>query len=451
MPRIACACTLVLGTLLIVLVPPMAGFDESGHFWRTWQVSIGDFFPERDAQHAGMAWVPRDVDLDLQTMSSKFTLSGEARAKWLQFLRERAPSGSDVQVRVGALSGYSPLPYLPGAAAMWVGRQAGFSARTLVYLCRAANLLTYVALLGVALARGRRAKWLLAVAALLPVGLLGAATVSCDGVTYGLLLVVIGCTVRAGSSNERWRRADTVVAGVTALALGVAKPPYAIAALLLIGAARHFRGRRRLVLVAAGLAGPATMLAWTKFFEKPLALQDIAFGTITATDRFAPYTNVHPSEQFTSNVIGDPIGFVRVLGRTFGAFGLDWLRDAPAQFSLQHTTPWGVALLAGCALLLVARSTPKLTNGPGAVAWALTAVAMLGATLVGAYLSWNALGSPRIEAYQGRYLVACLPLLAVALSGGRERIAVRTAGIVSMALVSAAVVWFGVNAAVVYG
>jgi uncharacterized membrane protein len=280
--------------------------------------------------------------------------------------------------------------------------------------------------------------------------LLGAATVSCDGVTYALLLVLIGCIVRAGSTSERWRRADTVVTSATALALGLAKPPYALVGLLLVAAARHFVGRRRVVVSAAGVLGPAVMVAWTKVFEKPLSLQDVAFGAITDTDRYAPYTNVHPSTQISEHVVGDPLGFLRVLGRTVAAFGLDWLRDAPGQFSLEHSTPWGIAAVAGCAVLLVARATPKLTNGPGVMAWSLAAVAVALATIIGAYVSWNALGSPRVEAYQGRYLLACVPLLAVAATGGRERVRLRTAGIVAMGLSSCAVVWFAVSIALAF-
>ena len=51
------------------------------------------------------------------------------------------------------------------------------------------------------------------------------------------------------------------------------------------------------------------------------------------------------------------------------------------------------------------------------VYYSIVAIALttFGALMLLAYLGWNAVGSPRVEAVQGRYLVPLIPLFVLAL------------------------------------
>ena len=65
-----------------------------------------------------------------------------------------------------------------------------------------------------------------------------------------------------------------------------------------------------------------------------------------------------------------------------------------------------------------------------------------------AYLGWNAVESPRIEAFQGRYLLPLVPLLLVALPARRSATsdAQRVGTIVTIASgLLLAVTWFGLR------
>ncbi len=462
-PRVVAVATLLVGFVFALLTPPLAGFDEAAHFLRAYEVSSGHLIPHRNVVDAGFGEFPKQLVIDIRRTTSDLLLPGHDRTAFLGHLGDDAPNGPSERVRIGAIAGYGPVAYLPAAAAIRFGRITGASTLVLMYLGRLANLIVYAFLVTLAVARARRAKWLLACAALIPTALAGATTVTIDGVTYALILLLLAMTIRGWSTTDRWRTTDTVVACVTACALGLAKPPYAVFALLLLPRIIASRGVRRFAFTIATVAPIAAMVGWAAWMERPLSSQDVSFGAIVSTDRFHPYTHIDSARQMSRNIVRDPVGFLEVLGRTISRFGAGWLRDAPAQLKIATTNTLGVAILAWSALAIaafvsrgaldgidsaLATGAVPMTSGehparPRRVWLALLGVLVTIATLAGAYVGWNALGSPAIYAYQGRYLVAVCVLVVLALMPTRSLTRQDTVGGMAIAVMLAALTWYG--------
>lgn len=427
--RFAGALIFVVGFVMATLAPPLAGFDETAHILRSYEVSEGRLIPHRNepragvvsSSDAGFGSFPRQLNADLQRTAVDLLLPGRDRTAFVDHLGDPAPDGAREPTRIGAIAGYSPVPYIPAAVGIRTGRVFDASTLQLVYLARYANLLAYVVLIVLAIGRCRNAQWLIAAGALLPVGLFGATTVTADGITYGLCILVVAMTIRLHSDRDRWRRPDTVLVSIALVALGFAKPPYALVGIVLAIAALGTAGLRRIALWSSVGVSWVSMFAWGQIMERPLSAQDVSFGTITTNDPFHAYTNVDAAKQLKEHVVGDPLGFLGVLWRTVRDFGAGWFRDAVVQLKIANVTPNAVAIVAWLMLLLAAFSARgAVGNRRMRVAVGATACVVAGATLLGAYMSWNAQGSPIIAAYQGRYLLIVVPLLALATTRTRE-------------------------------
>lgn len=418
--------------MFVILLPPLSGFDESAHFLRAYEISEGHVIPTAVGRDVAYGTFPRQLHADLERTVVDLISPGRNRVEFLSHLGDAPASGPRTRTRIGAIAGYSPLPYLPAALAIRFGRVANASTVLLVYLARLANLAAYVAIATLAILRAPRAKTLLSVAALLPTALVAATNVSADGVTYALVLLVVAMVLDRWESRDVWQRHDVALLLVVTCALGLSKPPYALAAVLIFACLRYVRRIQRVLLAIAALFPSVIMVEWGQLMRRPLATQDIV-GFIDQRDRFHPYLNVDSGRQLRDHVIGAPLEYLGVLVGTFQRFGLGWLRDAPGQLKIATSTTGGVAVFAWVALVgaaVVSGASPGASGGDANTSetetttshrnllrFMLVAVATVVAlaTFTGAYLSWNAVGSPLIYAYQGRYLLPVCVLLAATL------------------------------------
>ena len=106
-----------------------------------------------------------------------------------------------------------------------------------------------------------------------------------------------------------------------------------------------------------------------------------------------------------------PWFFVETIARTLGAFGTRLLREVVAQVPLWSLPVVVVvvafALLATGGAVADTHAAPVLGWRSRALLAGIAVVTFVTLMLL-AYTGWNAVGSPRVEAFQGRYL---LPLL----------------------------------------
>jgi len=424
---VAVAC--VFGLALAVTLPPLAGFDEGVHFLRAWHVSNGHVGAEsghraNDPARDLGAYVPAGLERGLSALLLDGILRPDnARRVW-SHIGDPAPTGPPTFVDFSAAAVYPPVPYLPSAAGIRLGRLFGASPFELVLLARLAELVAFIGLVALAIRRLPTRRWVLVVLALAPVSLFQAATISADAITTAFAVLVIADALALMACEQgavpRALLAETVVA---TLALALCKQPYILAAgLLLLPAWRH---RRQIgaVIVGTFAVGGALALVWTRWANDHYLAPDFLPPSLGGHANYAN-NNVQPKDQL-KYLRGHPFAFVGAVGRMIADHGPSIAHDLVVQVSYWHV-PSVIAFLAGAVLVaIVLVDTGRL---PGGAAMRVLGLALAAVTVVIslflAYVGWNAVRAPRIDGYQGRYLLVVLAIVGLVVMPDRARPAV---------------------------
>jgi uncharacterized membrane protein len=407
------------GLVFTFVIPPLGGFDEPLHFLRAWQVSDGVVLPTPRPISGGrtdlFVRVPKSLPPAMRAVLIDGVLSShDAQGVW-KHLGDRDPRGSRTWIGIEAAGAYSPVPYLPAAVAIRVGRVLGLSTLALVELARIAQVLAYGLLVGLAVRRVESRALVLAVVALAPVALIQAGTVSADPVTIGLALLVVAEAAALLSRPPDaigWPLLLEVGAAVVALAL--AKPPYILVAALLVAPAWRHRGRIAAALGGAIVPALGLGIAWNKWAQAHYVAPE-NLGGLGST---YAYHDVAPTRQ-THFVEHHPWGFVETIGRTLAHGASPIIRDTLAQSpSWQSSRVLVVATLAVVAAALALSPRPFAGGRWVRALGAAIAAALFALVFFLAYAGWNAVAAPRIDAVQGRYLLPVFAVLAIVVAPG---------------------------------
>jgi uncharacterized membrane protein len=416
------AAALVAGALFALGTSPFSGYDEYRHFAHAWQVSDGRVFPldGRTATGARVqgGYVPSGVVRD---MNSLF-VEGRSHEPGHLFRRlgDRASGGRPEFFEFSNVASYSVVSYLPAALGIRLGRLFGASTLALLAIARLCGLLAYAALVALAVWRVPTRKGLMAVVCLTPVAIAQAATVSADGITIGLSMLVVAEALRlAVQPPGVVTRRACIEAGIALVALALAKPPYVLFGLLYVAAIVRQRGLAGKVLGAALAVGAALAAGWNAWASSHYVQQYFVPAQF-ATKLYA-YRGVDSSRQLRLVAL-HPRWFVGIIGHTLARYGGEMTRDVVLQSPAWHApllmTVLELAVLIGVVVVTVDRCDISRVRVIGAVTAVLTAYAVF----VLAYAGWNKYEAPRIDALDGRYFFPVLALVLLVLMpavGGR--------------------------------
>jgi uncharacterized membrane protein len=420
----------VFGVLFTATLPPLGGYDEGVHFLRAWHVSNGHAFAEEgvrtgDTEPTLGASVPSGLRDQLVTLLRVGVLDHDnARRTW-SHLGDPAPAGHPTFVDFAAAAVYPPVPYVPSAIGIRVGRLFGGSAFVLVLLARLASLAAFIAIIALAIRRLPTRAWVLAILALTPVALFQAAAVSADAITTALALLVVADAIalmaRPPDAVPRGLLIETIVA---VLALAGSKQPYFLAAALLLLPAWRHRRAIGVAVIGALAVGSGVALAWAHWANDHYLPPDFLPASLGGHANYANH-DVHPSKQI-AYLRGHPFAFVRAVGRMVTDYGASIAHDLVAQTSFWRVPNVVAVLIAlGLVAILVVDAGP-LPGGRLLRTVALSlAAAIVVVTLLLAYVGWNTLRAPRLDGFQGRYLLLVLGIVCLVASPDRERAGVK--------------------------
>ncbi len=430
------AVALLSGSFFVFLIPGFAGYDEPYHFLRAWQLSNLQVRSERrvDANGArdlgasfpaSLRTAVLDVLRDTLTPRLDPACHGTTAACALHRLTDPAPRGRSTFVGFPSSAIYAPLPYVPAAIMIRVGRAAGLSVLATLWLARFANLAAYILVIVLAIERMPRWRAVLAILALMPVCIVQASTVSADGLTIAFAFLAIALALRLATAEPGLsaRRALLEV-GAVGVALGLSKPPYIVFALLFLPAVVRHRdallGRLLPLVLLPGVA----LFAWWSHYAQSVWLPPPPNPYAAAGVGGTAYVHVNQSKQF--QFVEHHVGyFLRTIATTLGGSWTKLFHDAVAQvpaWSTSAAVSVVVALLTYGALVAALFATRERPTADGDRQWlqvAVIAAVTLGTLLVLfllAYAGWNAVEAPRIDAFQGRYLAPVLALGAIGVA-----------------------------------
>ncbi|MFZ3009471.1 MAG: DUF2142 domain-containing protein [Candidatus Microsaccharimonas sp.] len=397
----------VFGTFMIFLTPPLMVPDELAHFGRGYQVSEGHLLSETNESGTGgiVPTVPKNQAKSTREVPSLYSGNYFDRLTEANYKFETFPNSAV----------YSPISYIPQAMGIKIADVIYPSIGLMFILGRIFNLATFVVLILVAIRAAPRAKWVYVVAALLPMTIHQAASLSSDVMTIGLAFVIIAYIHKLFVSKVKLDRKTFIILGILSIGLALTKQTNIVLLFpLLFLPVRLFNNLSSKLLIVGSLLVTSMifMVSWyviTKIFHYDL--------------HFSPYdADIMKQLIFILHHVGD---FFRVLFVTYIYGGISnggtMLQDFFAgsvigyfswiEYKLPLASIISAYVLLFVTLFYVDGQKKDIYISRLAIIQLITFIGAMIATALILYLTWSAVGAGRVDGLQGRYFIALIPLL----------------------------------------
>jgi len=402
------------GTAIALIVPPYQVPDEQDHFLHAYQISEGHFVAKWE-KNLGRSELPLSI---YQTTEPFAAVRYNTATTSLSAIRRVMRVTLQPQVRVNYVletAHYSPLPYLPQAIGVGIGRIFRWPPLVLLYLGRLANVWVWAGLgyLTLRIAPGlNRALMLLM---LMPMSLFMAASVSPDASVNALafLVVALGFAATVKKQNEEnsfigWPWVAAFIASTAALSQ--AKAAYLpLAGLIFIPAARLGPPKRfAIILLILAFANVIPLLVWSH--------QTPGLDTVTYMDN--PFISARRQLEF---LVGHPQTLLTLPFSSARQHGLSIVLSLVGRlgwFNIQVSPIFVFVYLA--ALVFACRAgidDPEFSKVRRVIL--VTAAAIVASTemlLLLIYLIWTPVGGPSVDGLQGRYFIPIAAAMLLLLS-----------------------------------
>jgi uncharacterized membrane protein len=415
------------GLILMVLLPPLGGSNETFNFQRAVSVASGDLLIKT-------SYVPRGIVeiIDRARVNIPFGVHPP-----FSYTREEFKSLADipldakntVAVQPNGIAVLHPLSYLPHVPVLILGEALGLRPIVLFYLARLAGLLTGIALTYFAIKAIPIYKHALCAIALLPIVIYSRSQLDADQFTNGLAFLFLAWVMRESVAEAPITGRTLVGLVVTGFILAQCKSAYLLLPFFALAIpAERFRsiGHKwawTALIVAPGIVASS---AWM------LTLKHGYF----AGNRYETWSgSVYPDGQMDF-ILSDPLGYAKVVWRTI--FSTPFLPVTAFEL-IGISAPWLIfpsaifsVFFVGLAAVFICEPHPargRLQSFSTRANAALLILSSAGIILTLLYLQWTRLHGPVIEGFQGRYLIPILPLLLLLIpSGGRTTLGLSTRG-----------------------
>ena len=398
------------GLLFVFLTPPFQVPDEPNHFYRAFQISEGQFTSVKQEGDIG-GRVPTSLVQAVRTYVPLIFVPGERMLLEDLLNSWRQPLKPDERqfASFPNTAHYSPVPYLPQALGIRIGKTFNLPPVALLCLGRIFNLACWSFLVFVAIRLTPVYPWLLALLALMPMSLFEAASMSADAVTNGLAFLTIAGFYRCAFDRTQGvgKKELLTLTAVTVL-LSFSKTAYfpALGLFLLIpmvklGSCKRYFAAFALLVGANILA----LAAWSYF-------GDVAANLHLLETRLSPFPDTDHLRQLRF-ILADLPRYAEILGRTaINQFtGLSWQFVGILGW-LDTPMPWifvqgGFGLLFFCGIFENRKDVDIRNYNKGILCLYAIGTGVLMATML--YMTWTPVGAAEIRGLQGRYFIPVAP------------------------------------------
>lgn len=424
---------IIFGLVYVMLIPPFQATDEPQHFFRAYQLSQGVMYSV-PLPHGGIGgFIPRSFKYAANDLLYH-PLSGISDRRFAKYFALKAGVTDETHFENTAL--YSPVAYLPYAAALTVFKAFNVGLLPMLYALRLVGLATGIYVLFLAIKITPVGKWGFFAVGVLPMTLYQMSTISADmlTITASLLLTALLLNVLVHPKQDL----HTQMRGLAALSLIVflTKPTYGVIVLALVSLRKKVSAVQRADLrVLGGAVLLGALLAG--YWQIHTAYVQPAFQ-----EAFRPGLNIAPAAQLhylathpvavAKVTVGTLAGkdFALALAGLVGVFG--WYN---LMLPLWATMLSYAMVLLGFVLLGVTDGELPISRTIRLVFLGVFLIAIAGIMLA-LYATYTPLRAGSVAGMQGRYALPLIGLLAPvivsyrwSLRGNR-----RVAGIVTLVL-----------------
>lgn len=374
---------------LALATPPFQVADEPAHVLRAAQLAGGAVIGERREATAGGPLDPALPALAALFADIPFHSERTVSAAVLEQARALSWTGHDVFIGFPSSTAYAPAFYGPMALALAIGKAVGWTPYVCLLLGRILGAAAALALCAAAIWQCRRGRLFLFSVLALPMPLSLFASGNPDGLTIAATALALALVSRGLSGADAPRRGDLWLSVLCLALVGMAKPPNAALAGLLLALPAPRRQKAGAVLLV--LAATLGWLVATRDLRLPLAHGDIAPDPAGQVAYLIHNIAALPGLLWATvklHAVGLGLGFIGSLG---------WLDTL-----LPKGYYAGAAVCLGLALLHDTRE--RLGMVPALLA-AGAILAVSGGMALSLYIIWSPVGAPVVEGLQGRYFL----------------------------------------------
>ena len=428
------------GVIFVFVTPPAGGPDEPVRLEMIYDATTGAW---SGAETWPAGFDAFDKEMYARSFDGRpYTAEERARLRNIPLDKDQLVA-RDMGAR-RALRVHNPLASLPYAPVMALGLALAWSPMTIFMACKLISLMGGIALMRTAIRIMPARQHILAFVALFPTSVFILGTVNFDALLIGASFLFFAVIAAECAQPDSRLSAGRIV---LLLALGVyiaaAKTPNAffplVAVLLPLS---KFSSRIDKYSTVALCAAPGILVAvgWALYVRSSIV------GDIAYAGPMSDY--ISPAEQF-SRIIADPLAFAMTLLRTLAQPEMLGRHMAETVGFLgwnQVMLPgsiYALALGGGALLLFSTDPGPRALSSPSAIVVQIGLfMGIVVLSLFFLYLQWTGVGAPKVEGFQGRYLVPILPLLlcwppgrmSVLRGGGREARAIIAVSVIALTI-----------------
>jgi hypothetical protein len=409
--------SIVFGSAVSVVVPPLRGPDEIAHFLRIYSYSLGKLLPTEEMDGRKGVF----IEPELYNQLSFFKDAGERfarnRDKGLPYgvIMEAEPrtagaiqgeEGSAKFMPFAGTEGYTPVVYAPYILAAAIGNLFGLDFPSTLLLMRIFGLITFTAMGAYAVMATPALKWAFVLVAMLPVSIYNRSVLSADGAALAFALVV---TAMSFGAVKRYGRVWERSLWMTLCALS--KQPQIVFTLLEL-MAFHIAGSRRRWSNLAFVVVPSFILSplWVVAVSADIATWRLLETDTVSREQFDPlwklaYMWEHPLHFPLAVWMAVSVWGNRLWLELIGIVG--W-QDILLQ-------PWTYIVLT-LTLLIVPMERLDLTGGYRirvALITGLTVLSYIVMVYLIFYITYTPVEMDHVRGVQGRYFVIALPTAAI--------------------------------------
>ncbi len=393
----------IMCLLFLVIMPMYRGHDENRHMLRIYEISEGHLLTE---VHDGVVGTPLPsvvIDGTGKYWREEMTYNDVLDLKDVEIDYDDTKITSMDTVAI-----YSPVQYIPQAIGMVFSRLISDNLLLMLYMARLFNLIVCVVLLYFAIKLIPFGKLLVYLISILPLSIEAFSTMSPDGITISLSILLIAYILNIIFKKDRVvQKKDVAIISVISVIIALCKIVYVplVTAILLIPASK-FKSKKSKALISTFVIGISVIanLIWFKISTNYLAL--ISGGS--STDKII-------------NVLTSPIDYFRMLLYTMNYNGSTYMERlfgsvlAMGEFvKLYFIVPFVFSiffLFESATNKELKKRFSKFQN----IVIFLIALVVVGLVFTSLYVQYTDESSMTISGVQGRYFIPILLLVGLLL------------------------------------
>ena len=414
--------------LFLIIMPMYRGHDENRHMLRIYEISEGHLLTEVHDNAVGTPLPKVVIDGTGKYWREEMTYND------ILDLKDTKIDYSDKKItNMDTVAIYSPIQYIPQAIGMVFSRLISDNLLSMLYVSRLFNLIVCIILLYLSIKLIPFGKLLVYLIAILPLSIEAFSTMSPDGITISLSILLIAYILNIIFKKDKVvQKKDVIIISIMSVIIALCKIVYVplVAAILLIPSSK-FKSKKSKVLVSTFIIGISLIanLIWFKISTSYLEI--ISNGS--STDKII-------------NVLTSPISYLRMLLYTINYNGSTYMERlfgsvlAMGEFvKLYFAVPFIFSmffLFESATNKELKKRFSKFQN----IVIFLIILIVIGLVFTSLYVQFTDETSMTISGVQGRYFIPILLLIGLLLGNLKiyndydEKNKMKLYGIVTLAL-----------------